>query len=383
MPETPAPGRRTKILVVEDDASVRRVVVRMLEAADLEVASAATGEEGVALVGGDFDIVLTDLMLPGAINGNEVARRFRAGGFTDVIIMTAFPHFDSALQGLRDGAYDYLVKPVSEDYLRAALARCLEKRRLSAELAREKELRAELHRAYTELASLSRVRDIFGQFATPEVADVIMTHPEDFWTRGERRRVTVLFADVRSFTLYAATVPPEQVTTALNEVFVVLQEAIRAEGGILNKFLGDGAMVLFGAPIPLKDHEAAAVRAALRAQAGFAAVAERRRAKGLAALGVGIGINTGEVLAGCLGSKERTEYSVIGAPVNLAARLETIAEAGQILVGPETAAAIGAEFGLRDLGARTFHGIPEAVAVRLVVGRAPAAASGPGPEAGR
>lgn len=381
MSEDRAPRSWAKILVVEDDDGVRRAVVRMLQTAGHEVTAAATGEEAVVLVGGEFDVVLTDLMLGGAINGNEVTRRFRAGGFTDVIIMTAYPQLDSAIQGLRDGAYDYIAKPVSEEYLRVVVARCLEKRRLSAELAREKELRAELHRAYTELASLSRVRDIFGQFATPEVADLVMKHPEDFRTRGERRRVTVLFADVRDFTLYAASVPPEQTTEAMNEVFGVLQDALRAEGGILNKFLGDGAMVLFGAPIPLKGHEAAAVRSALSAQAGFAELSERRRARGLAPLGVGIGINTGSVVAGCLGSKTRTEYSVIGAPINLAARLEKAAEAGQVLVGPETAAAIGAEFELRDLGARTFHGIPEAVTVRLVVGRVPAAAAAPGRKA--
>ena len=382
MPDSCPPGRRMKILVVEDDEAVSRVVVRTLRAASHEVSAAATGEEAAALVGGEFDLVLTDLMLPGAIDGNEVARRFRAGGFTDAIIMTAYPQLDSAVQGLRAGAYDYLIKPVSDDALLSAVGRCLEKRRLSSELARERELRVELHRAYTELSSLSRVRDIFGQFATPEVAGVIMTHPEDFWTRGERLRLSVLFADVRNFTLYSASVPPEQATAAINEIFVILQDAIHAEGGILNKFLGDGAMALFGAPLPLRDHEAAAVRCALRAQAGFQALAERRRAGGLAPLGIGIGINTGSVIAGCLGSKARTEYSVIGAPINLAARLEKIAGAGQVLIGPETAAAVGAEFELRDLGARDFHGIAEPVTVRLVVGRAGAAAP-PIREAGR
>lgn len=382
MPEAGAAHGRAKILVVEDDDGVRRAVVRMLQAAGHEATAAASGEEAVALVGGEFDVVLTDLMLGGAINGNEVTRRFRAGGFTDVIIMTAYPQLDTAIQGLRDGAYDYIAKPVSEEYLRVVVSRCLEKRRLSEELTRERELRAELHRAYTELASLSRVRDIFGQFATPEVAEIVMTHPEDFLTRGERRRVTVMFADVRDFTPYAASVPPEQTTAAMNEIFGVLQDALRAEGGILNKFLGDGAMALFGAPIPLKGHEAAAVRAALRAQEGYAALAERRRARGLAPLGVGIGINTGLVVAGCLGSKTRTEYSVIGAPINLAARLEKAAGAGQVLVGPETAAALGAEFELRDLGERRFHGISEAVTVRLVAGRARAAAA-PGHKAGR
>ncbi|MBI3564023.1 MAG: response regulator [Elusimicrobia bacterium] len=379
MPEAPAPAR---ILVVDDDASVRRVIERMLKEDGHEVSSAATGEDAVALVGREFDLVLTDLMLPGAIGGNEVTRRFRAGGVVDVIIMTAYPQLDSAVQGLRDGAYDYLSKPVSDELLRAVVGRCLEKRRLSRELAREKELRAELHRAYTQLAELSRVRDIFGQFATPEVAEVVMKHPEDFRTRGERRRVTVLFADVRSFTAYAAGVTPEDATSALNAIFAVLQEAVHSEGGIVNKFLGDGAMALFGAPIPLEAHEAAAVRAALCAQEWFAVLNERRQEKGLAPLGVGIGINSGEVMAGCLGSRDRTEYSVIGSPINVAARLEKIAAAGQVLVGPETTAAVRGAFELQELGERQFHGVAEPVLVRAVTGRARASsAAGAGPEA--
>ena len=374
MPER-AGRSSARLLVVEDDASVRRAVVRMLEAAGHEVTAAGSGDEALTMLGVAFDLVLTDLRLPGGADGNEVVRRFRSAGSADVIIMTAFPQLDTAVQGLRDGAYDYLVKPVGEDQLRAVVGRCLEKRRLSAELAREKSLRAELQRAYAQLAELNRVRDIFGQFATPEVAGEVMTHPEDFWTRGERRRVTVMFADVRDFTVFAASVPPEEATLSLNEVFTVLQEAVRAEGGILNKFLGDGAMALFGAPVPLDAHEAAAVRAALRAQEGFRALAERRRAQGRSALGVGIGINTGEVMAGCLGSKERTEYSVIGSPINLAARLEKAAEAGQTLVGPETAAALAGAFELRDLGPRAFHGMAEPTPVRAVAGPAPAPAA--------
>lgn len=359
---------KAKILVVEDDESVRSAVVRMLKNGGHEVESVSSGEDAVSRVEEGFDIVVTDLMLSGAIDGNEVTRRFRASGVTDVVIMTAYPRLESAIEGMRGEAYDYLVKPVSEDYLRSVILRCLEKRRLCSELAREKELRSELRRAYLELSVLTRVRDIFGQFATPEVARAAMTHPEDFWMRGERRRVSVLFADVRDFTTYAAAVPPEQATSDLNEIFAVLQDAIRAEGGILNKFLGDGVMALFDAPIRLERHEAAAVRTAVRTQQAMEVLGRQRTLKGLRPLGLGIGINTGEVVAGCLGSKERTEYSVIGAPINLAARLEKIALPGQILVGPETRAAIQDEFEFQDLGMMAFHGIERPVAVSAVLG---------------
>ncbi|OGS41136.1 MAG: hypothetical protein A2506_01980 [Elusimicrobia bacterium RIFOXYD12_FULL_66_9] len=359
---------KARILVVEDDQSVRAAVVRMLENGGHEVESVGSGEDAVSRLDEDFDIVLTDLMLSGAIDGNEVTRRFRASGAADVVIMTAYPRLETAIEGMRGEAYDYLVKPISEDYLRSVIARCLEKRRLSAELAREKELRSELRQAYLELSVLSRVRDIFGQFATPEVARVAMTHPEDFWMRGERRRVTVLFADVRGFTRYAASVPPEQATADLNEIFAILQETISKEGGILSKFLGDGVMALYDAPIRLEHHETAAVRTAVKTQQAMLVLGRQREMKGLKALGLGIGINTGDVVAGCLGSKERTEYSVIGSPINLAARLEKIALPGQILVGPGTLAAVKDEVESSYLGMMTFHGIDDPVPVTAVLG---------------
>ncbi|OGR91690.1 MAG: hypothetical protein A2V88_03690 [Elusimicrobia bacterium RBG_16_66_12] len=360
---------KAKILVVEDDESVRSAVVRMLTNGGHEVESVGSGEDAISRLEEGFDVVVTDLRLSGAIDGSEVTRRFRASGVTDVIIMTAHPRLESAIEGMRSDAYDYLIKPVSEDYLRSVVRRCLEKRSLSAELAREKDLRSELRRAYLELSVLSRVRDIFGQFATPEVARVAMTHPEDFWLRGERRRVTVLFADVRAFTTYAASVPPEQATSDLNEIFTILQDTISKEGGILSKFLGDGVMALYDAPIKLEHHEAAAVRTAVKTQQAMEVLNRRRAQRGLKTLGLGIGINTGEVVAGCLGSKERTEYSVIGSPINLAARLEKIALPGQILVGSGTLEAVRGEFEFQDLGMMSFHGIKEPVPVTAVLGQ--------------
>lgn len=353
-----------RILVVDDDPGVRQAVVRMLKKGGHQVESAASGEEAALRLDGGFDILLTDLSLGGAIDGNELTRRFKAAGLTDVVIMTAHPDLDTAVVAIRDGAYDYLVKPVSDGTLRAVVGRCLEKRALSAELSREKALRAELRRAYEELSELSGLRRIFGQFATPEVARVVLSHPKDFRSRGERRRVTVLFADVRGFTDFAARVRAEDATEALNEVFTDLQDCVHREGGIVNKFLGDGAMALFGAPLEREGHEAAACRAALRAQQALARTAARRRGAGLEALGVGMGINTGEVVAGCLGSKDRTEYTVIGSPVNIAARLEKSAEPGQVLVGPETGAAVEEEFSLEEMGEHSFRGVRGPVRVR-------------------
>jgi len=367
-----------KILVVDDDRAVLDVVSRVLAAAGHVVETADSGERALQRLQEPFDVVLTDLGLPGRLDGGEVTRRFRAAGSADVIVMTGSPELASSIQALRDGAYDYLSKPLTRTLLEAVVARCLEKRRLSRELAREKALRSELHRLYFELSDLHRIRELFGQFATPEVAKTVMRERENFWRRGKRVRVTVMFADIRGFTAHSARVPPEQATRDVNMVFSIMQDAICRAGGILNKFLGDGVMALFGAPVALPRHEAAAAEAALEALRAMDRANERRVRDGLPALSLGIGINTGEVMAGCLGTRERMEYSVIGSAINIAARLEKNAEPGQILVGPETRAAIEGPFAVKDLGAMALRNLPEPVSVCALVGRTAGGVSAPG-----
>jgi len=358
-----------RILVVDDETTIRDLCCQTLSLAGYDVSTAESGEEAVERLGEDWDIVITDLMMPGAVDGNELVRRTRALGSADVLIMTAHPAMDTAIQAVRGGAFDYLLKPFSLDTLLTAVQRCVEKRQLSRELAREKALRAELDQAYTSLARMEKVRETFGQFVTPEVAEYVLAHPDDFWKRGERKVVTILFADVRAFSSFSARIQPEEAVSALNDIFVRVIDAIHREGGVLNKFLGDGLMALFGAPVPNEDHVFAAARAALRAQSAVEAWAGSRPASALGPLRIGIGINTGAVMAGCVGTRERAEYSVIGHPVNLAARLEEQAAPGQILVGPETARLLAGAFELRDLAPMRLTGIPDPVPMVELLGQ--------------
>ena len=136
---------------------------------------------------------------------------------------------------------------------------------------------------------------------------------------------------------------------------------MRLEGGILNKFMGDGILAIFGAPLENKDHAASAARAALRIR-DLAETPDKARAlAGLRPLRLGIGINTGEAVAGCIGTKARTEYTVIGHSVNLGARIEQIAAPGQILLGPGTAELLGAEFKLESRGGTNLKGVAQPV----------------------
>src|SRR6185312_5356924 len=284
----------------------------------------------------------------------EVLRRAKVAGSADVLMMTALPELSVAISALKLGAYDFIVKPFSPEVLLASIGRCAGKRLLSEELAREKALREELDR-------MRKVTETFGLFVTPEVAAYALSLPSDGRKNAARRKVTVLFSDVRRFTTFAASIPPEEAVATLNEIFECVVAAVRQEGGILNKFMGDGVLALFGAPLDMADQEQSAARAALAAMAAVESLARARRERGLAPLRVGIAVNTGEVVAGCLGASNRTEYSVIGHAVNLAARLNGAAKPGQILLGPETASALRGRFRCRELEPMRLAGVAEPV----------------------
>lgn len=357
-----------KILVVDDEASILDICEQALGQAGYEVQTAVSGEDALRLLDGSWDIVLTDFSMPGKVDGCELMWRVKSVGDADVIVMTGYPALDTAMQAIRSGAFDYLIKPFSIDTLLMAVNRCVNKRELSQELAREKILREELDQAYAKLELVEEVRETFGQFVTPEVAKFVLAHPQDYWKRGERKVVTVLFADVRGFTPFSAHVTPEEVVSALNDIFAHVIEAVQQEGGILNKFMGDGMMALFGAPVPQENHACAAARAALRARDAVEALSDPRRRQHLQPLQIGIGLNTGEVVAGCMGTKERAEYSVIGHAVNLAARLEQTAAPGQILLGPDTSKLLRGAFEMSGTITLKLPGIPDPVPVTELIG---------------
>lgn len=358
-----------KVLVVDDEPNIQELCKRFLTVEGHEVETLPTGAQALPRLKEGWDLILTDVTMPGGVDGIQVVRETRAAGDADVIVMTAYPEINVVINALREGAYDFLIKPYNRDTLLRTVGRCAEKRRLSVQLSREKALRQELETAYKELVELKKINDTFGHFVSPQVARYLTEHPEVFRHRtGERVIATVMFVDVRRFTPFAVSAAPERALEALNRIFEGVVEAVNAEGGVLNKFMGDGALALFGAPVPLADHARAAARAAIRARDHVEALAESRRAEGLEALRIGIGINTGLVVAGCLGGADRAEYTVIGNTVNTASRLEGEALPGQILAGPETAKALGSGFLLKALPPKALAGLPEPLPVFEISG---------------
>jgi len=176
------------------------------------------------------------------------------------------------------------------------------------------------------------VRSNFERYFAPNVAADIAQHQAAIKLGGERRPITVLFSDIRGFTTLSEGMTPEEIAALLSDYFTEMVEIVFEYGGTLDKFIGDAMMALWGAPIAHEDDTDRALQAAIAMQRAVGTLNERWRAAGRPTLGVGIGINYGEVFAGNIGSHRRLEYTVIGDAVNIAARLCSRAEAGEVLV---------------------------------------------------
>ena len=182
------------------------------------------------------------------------------------------------------------------------------------------------------LKERERLRGTLGRYVSGDVADRILSEEDDLSLRGEVRHVAVLFLDVRGFTTISEKLMPAEVVALLNEYFDVVVDRVAAHGGTVNKFIGDAAMCIWGAPRHTEQGERSAVLCALEIQARAAQLSTERKRRGLTTVGFGIGINAGEAVAGNLGAAKRLEYTVIGDAVNLAQRLESQARAGEVLV---------------------------------------------------
>jgi class 3 adenylate cyclase len=209
-----------------------------------------------------------------------------------------------------------------------------------------------------------RYRSVLNKVVSQDVATELMKG--DVELGGENRLVSVLFADIRGFTTTTEGMEPQQVIGLLNECMEHLSRAVDAEGGVVDKYIGDELMAVFGAPVSQEDHARRAVAAALGMRDGMAAFNEVRRARGHVPLGVGVGINSGVAVAGNMGSSNRLNYTVVGGVVNLASRLVGQAEAGQILISGATRRLAGPGLVAPPLGGRVLKGFSTEVPVYAV-----------------
>jgi class 3 adenylate cyclase len=250
-----------------------------------------------------------------------------------VIVTSAVEGLDKVVRCIELGADDFLRKPVNPVLLKARIGTSLEKKRLR-----------------------DQQKEMVRRFATPEVAQDL--DASGFALGGHRVQATAMFSDIRDFTSIAEQLAPEETIELLNTYYTLMFDAISGQGGVVNQMVGDGLMAIFGAPLPLADPCGAAARAALEMIELIGLYNREPDRAGKPALAIGIGIASGDVIAGYTGTQKRATYTCVGDAVNLAARLETHTKtAGRpILIDGPTRRALEARFQVEALGAVPIKG---------------------------
>ncbi len=218
-----------------------------------------------------------------------------------------------------------------------------------------------------------RTKAMFSRYVSSEVVEELMSSPAGVGLGGRRQTLTIMFCDIRGFTAYSENKAPEQVVTRLNEYLTVMTEIIFHYGGTLDKYLGDGLMAFFGAPVYYPDHIQRAIQVAVDIQIAVERLNKSWDDRGEPPLHIGVGINSGSVLVGNVGSSERMDYTVIGEDVNLASRVEGLTKTfGVLIVISERSVRMMEDTGaldgrLRRLGYAEVKGFTEPVGVYTVV----------------
>jgi adenylate cyclase len=330
------------VLLVDDQAMVCEAVRRLLVGeTDIIFRSCQDPTAALALSATILPtVILQDLVMP-QVDGLTLVRQFRAADHTrDVPLIVLSTQEDPKIkaEAFACGANDYIVKLPDKLEL---IARIRYHSRGYISLLERNEAFAALQESGRQLEKRNRlIRETFGRYLSDEVVNNLLETPEGLNLGGEKREVTVMMTDLRGFTALAERLAPEEVVATINNYFEVMTEVIAGYGGTINELIGDGLLVVFGAPLRRSDHAEAAVACALAMQLAMGQVNEKNRAQGLPRVEMGVGLNTGEVVVGNVGSARRAKYTIVGSNVNLAARIESYAAGEQIMISNSTRAAV-------------------------------------------
>jgi len=318
------------ILVVDDNELNRDLLTRRLAKKGFATDAAVDGFKALEwLANNRCDLVLLDIMMTG-MSGIEVLEKIREtrdGTELPIIMATAKDTREDIVDALRLGANDYVTKPLDFPVVLA---------RVNTQLAM-KRAHDRVRQLVEEVERRNKfIRSVFGRYLTDDIAETLLDSPEGLNLGGERREITILMADIRGFTNLSSHLEPEKVVTLVNNFLSEMTRVIISYGGTIDEFIGDAILALFGAPRAMEDHAEKAVACALEMQQAMQAVNELNQQSGLPELATGIGINTGEVIVGNIGSEQRAKYGVVGHNVNFASRIESYTDGGQILVSDRT-----------------------------------------------
>jgi class 3 adenylate cyclase len=340
--------RQSHILVVDDNKMNRLLLARGLEQQGHRVSFAENGREALEMLRAQgFDMVLLDVLMP-EMDGYQVLGELTADTElknVPVVMVSAVGELDSVVKCIEMGAEDYLSKPINPVLLKARIGASLEKKRLRDEQ-----------------------REWIRKFAAREVAEDL--EESGFALGGKLVEATVMFCDIRGFTAIVESQSPAETIEMLNDYYTLMMDAINGEQGVVNQIVGDGLMSIFGAPRPCDGRRQHAALAALQMVELIEQYNQERLALERMPVRIGVGIASGNVIAGYTGTQRRATYTCVGDTVNKAARLEahTKVLGEPILMDDATRQGLGPDIVVEERGTAELKGIAEPVRIFSVKG---------------
>lgn len=316
---------KPRILLVDDEPDTLQLIRKILQADGYDILQAQNGLEALEMVEAHQpDLILLDVVMP-VMDGLAVLKELRkTDPITGVIMVSALSSEQLVVQSMLEGADDFVGKPFTLKTFRVRIRQSMEKARLRREnIALQQELRL----------AHDKIRTILLRYMAGPVVERLLTSPTLPILGGERQVVTVLFMDFCDFTPLSHGLEPDHMLRILNEHLGVVTEVILEEEGTIDKFMGDGVMALFNAPVPQADHALRAARCAARLRDRIIQWGELHSP----ALKVRVGLHTGEAVVGNIGTQEFMNYTAIGDTVNIAKRLQEESAENGVLISGESA----------------------------------------------
>jgi CheY-like chemotaxis protein/class 3 adenylate cyclase len=336
-----------RVLIVDDVAS-NLLILEAILGRDYDLLVAMTGEEALRISADrQPDLIVLDVKLPD-MDGYDVCRRLKGDAATrsiPVIFCTALDEVADERRGFEVGAVDFVTKPLCEPVVQA---------RVRAHLSlsqHSRMLTSTVHAQTAQLARLGRLRSFF----SPKLAEAILASGGEDALDTHRREITALRCDLRGFTLFNEAADPEEVMAFLGEYHAILGRVIESHDGMLERFSGESAMVIFNAPMPNENHTTMALEMALELRDEFIPLAARWRERGQT-VGLSVGMALGYATLGAIGFPGRWDYGVIGRVADLAGRLAATAESGAIFVDQKAMARLGTQASAKSVGPLTLEG---------------------------
>jgi class 3 adenylate cyclase len=330
-----------RILIVDDNEPNRDLLASRLGPHGYDLVQAADGEEAIKAARATLpDIILLDVIMPN-LDGIEATKRLKTDAslpFMPIILVTSKTDTKDVVAGLDAGADEYLTKPIDQTALVSRVRSMLRVKEMHDKISSQA---ADLalwnrtleQRVADQLKQIERIERL-KRFLAPQVAELIVAEGNEQILESHRREIAVVFGDLRGFAGFAETAEPEEVIAVLRDYHMNLGPLVHKYEGTLERFLGDGFLILFNDPLPCDQPSIQAVKMAIEMRDRFERLATEWRNRGHQ-LGFAMGMSQGFATLGRIGFEGRFEYSAVGNVVNLAARLCAQASSGQILTDPK------------------------------------------------